>query len=77
MVFRCLEKKLGEQYSVEEIRETLQRMDFYRVKGMGYLPTYTRSPITDALHDAMGFRTDNEIVLEKNMKKILKETKTS
>ena len=44
--------------------------------GDGYVPTYERTDITDALHETFAFRTDTQIVTEKNMKKIIKQTKT-
>ena len=37
--------------------------------GEGNIPIYTRTEITDALHDAFGFRTDLKIVTQKEMKK--------
>ena len=45
-------------------------MNFYEIKGEGYIPTYTRTDLTDALHDAFGFRTDLQIVNNKTMKKL-------
>ena len=50
-------------------------MKFYSVPDEGYVPTYTRTDFTDALHEAFGFRTDYEIVTTKQMKKIFKDTK--
>ncbi len=50
-------------------------MDFFEVKGEGYVPTYTRTDFTDALHETFGFRTDYQIVAKKIMKKILRDTK--
>jgi len=50
-------------------------MNFMEIKGDGYIPTYTRTDFTDALHDAFGFRTDYQIVTLSAMKKIFKETK--
>jgi hypothetical protein len=41
----------------------------------GYIPTYTRNDFTNALHKSFGFRTDYEIISEKQMKKLLRETK--
>lgn len=40
-----------------------------------YSPNYIRTDLTDDLHDKFGFRTDFEIISEKNIKKILKQTK--
>jgi hypothetical protein len=39
------------------------------------MPTYTRTDITDDLHEVFGFRTDMQIIKNKDMKKIIKETK--
>jgi len=75
LVYRLLEHKLDEKYTVSELIKTLRSMNFFHMDGIGYLPEYTRSEITDALHDELGFRTDTEIVPEKSMKKIIKTTK--
>lgn len=75
LIYRLLEHKLGEGYTVTEIIKTLRSMNFYRIEGIGFLPEYTRSELTDKLHDIFGFRTDMEIISEKNMKKIIKATK--
>lgn len=74
MIFRLLEKKLEEKYTCNEIIKTLRDMNFYEISGNGYIPTYTRTDLTDSLHDTFGFRTDYEIVTTKEMKKILKST---
>ena len=50
-------------------------MDMMNAPGEGYIPTYTRTNITDTLHDVFGFRTDYQITSQKNMRKILNHTK--
>ena len=75
MIYRLLEKKLDEQFTCEEITSGLKEMNFLEIPLEGYVPTYTRTDLTDALHDGFGFRTDYQIVKDKNMKKILKDTK--
>lgn len=50
-------------------------MNFYSIPTEGYIPTYTRTAFTDALHDVFGFRTDSEIVSNKQMKNIFRDTK--
>lgn len=75
LVYRMLEQKLGEKYTVAELTRTLRSMDFFRIDGIGYLPEYKRTEITDKLHEAFGFRTDTEIVTDKTMKKIIRATK--
>jgi len=75
IIYRLLEKRLNEEFTCHEIISGLRDMEFYDTKTEGYVPTYTRTDFTDALHEAFGFRTDYEIVSSQNMKKILKETK--
>jgi len=75
-IFRFLEKKLNEKYTCEEIIRTLKNMILSRPgEKRGYIPAYTRTDLTDALHEAFGFRTDYEIITDVNMKKILRKTK--
>lgn len=75
MIYRILEKKLGEKYTCHDMVTGLRDINFFEITGEGYLPTYTRTDLTDDLHDAFGFRTDYQIVNTKQMKKIFKDTK--
>ena len=75
IIYRLLEKMLGDKYTCSEIIRGLKEMNFYEIKGEGYVPTYTRTDFTDDLHEAFGFRTDYEIINTKQMKKIFKATK--
>ena len=43
--------------------------------GQGYIPIYTRTKITDALHETAGFRTDYEILTDISMKKAIRLSK--
>jgi transposase len=74
-LYRYLEKKLNEKFTTSEIIKGLRDMNFYEVPGEGYIPTYIRTELTDALHEAFGFHTDYQIVSTKQMKKIFKDTK--
>ncbi len=76
VVYRFLEKKLENRFTTSEIIQGLRDMNFFEVRGEGYVPTYTRNDFTDALHDAFGFRTDYQIVTLRHLKKILKKTKS-
>lgn len=75
LIYRLLEKRLGEEFTCCQIIDGLRGMDFFKVEGEGYVPVYTRTDFTDALHEAFGFRTDYEIVTNKQMKNIFKATK--
>lgn len=75
MFIRILENKTNNKISIENLIDTLKDYNFQHFEGNGYIPTYTRNEMTDILHNAFDFRTDYQIVSEKNMKKILKKTK--
>ena len=77
ILYRALEKRLNNRFSCEDMIGQMKVMDFNCVKGAGYAPVYTRTDFTDALHDAFGFRTDLEIVTQKQMKSIQKITQSS
>ena len=75
LAYRLLERKLGNKYTSTEIIEGLRSLDFSKVKGEGYVPAYTRTDFTDDLHAAFGFRTDYQIVTNKQMGDIFRKTK--
>ena len=75
LVYRILEKKLGENFTCEEIITALRDMRVTKAKDVGYIPSYTRTELTDTLHEMAGFRTDHELIREKAMKGILRKSK--
>ena len=75
VLYRYLEKYLDEEFTTQEIIDGLRDMNFYSVPTEGYIPTYTRTDFTDALHDTFGFRTDYQIVSNKQIKNFFKYTK--
>jgi hypothetical protein len=75
LTLRILEKKLGNQYTCDSILHTLRNMRMTKAKDIGYIPSYTRTDITDKLHEEAGFRTDYEITKDKKKKGIIRKTK--
>ncbi len=75
VIYRYLEKCLNSEFTSHKIITGLRDMNFNHIPEEGYVPTYTRTDFTDALHKAFGFRTDYEIVSTKQMKRIFKDTK--
>ena len=69
-IYRLLEKKLDYKYTTSQILDTLRNMNMLENKGDGYLPEYTRTNLTDDLHELFNFRTDYEINTYKDFKKI-------
>ena len=75
IVYRYLEKKLDNKYTIDQILPVLQEMDFMKYEGKGYQPVYTRTALTDALHEAFGFCTSKEIIPIAKMRNIISQTK--
>lgn len=78
LLYKYLEKKVnrgGKHFTTEEIVDTLRSMDFLSISGEGYIPTYTRTDLTNNLHGSAGFRTDTQIVTKQRMRSIIAQTK--
>ena len=72
-IYRYLEHQLNDKYTVHEIVSKLQEMKMLEHKGKGFVPTYTRTNLTDELHQFLGINTDKEILTYKKIKKILNQ----
>lgn len=76
LVYRLLEKKLDEEYTCNQILETLRNMCMTLLnKESGYIPSYKRTLLTDKLHSVFGFRTDLEFISKASMRSIIRSTK--
>ena len=75
LVYRLLKKKLKNDYTCEEVIQTLREMNFADIEEQGYMPLYARTKLTDDLHDACGFRTDYQFIKKRKMKEIQKISK--
>ena len=75
LIYRIIEKLLNEEFTCDELIETLREMSMRKVGDEGYIPNYTRTDITDALHKNAGFRTDYEILTKKDMAGVIRRSK--
>lgn len=75
IVYRFLEKKLDNRFTVSEIISCLRSMNMTKIEGYGYIPSYDRTELTDALHQAFGFDTSLEIIPIAKMRNICKRSK--
>lgn len=75
LLFRLMEKKLNSSNTASKIIDTLREYRLLKIDGFGYLPEYTRTDLTDKLHEVFKFRTDAEIVPTSLMRKIVANTK--
>ena len=74
ILYKYLEKELNSEYTVNEIIDTLKEMNLTQDKN-NYFPSYTRTELTDRLHETFGFRTDYEVSTYQQIKKIINKTK--
>ena len=76
IVYRLLEKKIGKGFTCGQILQTLRSMQMTLLNTAGgYIPSYTRTELTDTLHQVFGFHTDYEILTKTSMQTIIKNTK--
>ena len=75
LIFRLVEKKIGSGYTASQIIKALRDYNLLRINGEGYLPEYTRTELTDRLHEVFGFRTDTEVIPTRKMRSIIASTK--
>ena len=75
MIYRILEKKLKEKYTAEKIITALRKMELHIIPGTGFQPSYTRTGLTDELHEIFGFNTDYQIMTKSSIRNIIKLTK--
>lgn len=75
LFFRILENKLEYKYTAGQIVGTMKKMNLTLLERYGYIPSYTRTDITDDLHKLFGFRTDYQITKKQKMRNIIHQTK--
>ena len=72
LVFRLLEKKLGEEYTCEQIISALKEYNFLEIRNKGYVPAYEGLEINNKLHDVFGFHNDSEFITYEQMNRVIK-----
>ncbi|MCD7778396.1 MAG: transposase [Clostridiales bacterium] len=75
LIYRLLEKLLNNDYTCQEIISTLRNMNLTRVGDEGFIPAYTRTPLTDSLHTLGGFRTDYQLTTKRSLQSITSKSK--
>ena len=67
LILRVLEHRMA-GVTTDDLLESLRTMDALKVEGEGYVPTFTRTDITDRLFEMTGFRLDTQIIMLKKLK---------
>ena len=73
--YRYLDKQLGSKYSCEKLLRGLKDMNFLKIEGRGFIPTYAETEFTDNLEKAFGINTSMQIVTIEKMRNICHQTK--
>lgn len=74
LIFRLLEKELDNKYSTEKISKTLRSLNLTKLKD-GFIPSFTKTEITNDLRNLSNIKLDAEITTSGTMKKIVNFTK--
>ena len=72
-----IKKELNDKFTSKEIISCLRNLMFLELPREGYMPVYERTDLTDALHTAFGFSTDNEFLSLSYLRKIFRFTKSN
>lgn len=75
VILRVLEKQLEEKYTTNEIIKTLRSQTVMSKHGIGYLPTFTRSKLTDELDKLSEIILNTEVITTNQMNKNKSTTK--
>ncbi len=73
-ILRVLEHRMP-GCSTDTLLDALRTMDALKVDGEGFVPTFTRTSVTDKLFESSGFRLDTQIVMLKKLKSINAQTR--
>lgn len=68
-------KRLRRRYTSAAIIKTLRGMDMTKAGSDGFIPSYRRTDLTDALHEISGFRTDYQFSTRKRMQGFCRRSK--
>lgn len=75
LILRILEKQLEYKYTTNDIIKTLRTQTVVDIKGIGYIPSYTRTNLTDHLDMLSKTELNTEIIDRNMMKKNKRNTK--
>lgn len=62
LILKVMQKQLGAQYPVGLIRKTLAAMNLVKIEGLGYIPAFNSTELTDALQEQAKIRIDRQII---------------
>lgn len=76
LVFRILKKQLGDQFTSQEILDTLRNFKHYDLFGQGYGYAYSPNLVSESLVATSGLELDKTFIRQLEMKKIIAKSKS-
>lgn len=61
LVLKILQKQLGRNYPVSQIRRTLSRMNLIHLEGFGYIPAFNKTDLSDDIQENAKIHIDRQI----------------
>lgn len=71
-VYRILEYQLKNKYTVTQIVNTLSEMKLTNIGEMGYIPSYTRTELTDALHKIQASEQTHRLLKKTKLRTVIR-----
>ena len=61
LILKVMQKQLGAQYPVGQIRKALSEMNLVKLDGFGYIPAFNNTPLTEALQEQAKIHINRQI----------------
>lgn len=58
---KIMQRQLDDAYPVRQIRQSLSDMNLVKLEGLGYIPAFNKTPLTDAIQNLAKIRIDRQI----------------
>ena len=61
LILKVMQKQLGAQYPVGQIRKALSEMNLVKLDGFGYIPAFNNTSLTEALQEQAKIHINRQI----------------
>lgn len=61
LILKIMQKQHNGLFPIGQIRQTLSQMNLTKLEAFGYIPSFNRTPLTEAIQDAAKIRIDKQI----------------
>lgn len=61
LILKIMQKQMGSQYPVSQIRKALSDMNLVKLEGFGYIPSFNNTPLTDEIQEQAKIHINRQI----------------